>query len=528
MRFLIRNLCRLLFVAAAGALLPSALSAQTHVAKRVPSQPQALNVRVALAKNLPSAVSGRLLIFLTSKKVEDEEIAPDFRDPHAVWIEAQEVHNAGAGQTINIGPQAAAYPDNFSKLPRGDYSAMAVLDVNHDYAYAGLSGGDLRGPIQHLGPLLDAHARNVSLMLNAIVPEPVVKARDSVEVVQFPSPSLSAFWGRAIRMNAAVVLPPSYKSNSDKHYPTMYWTHGFGATFPIIVNRSTQTFVDGMASGKLPEMIYVLLDEHCPGGTHEFADSVNNGPWGKALTEELIPYLEQKYRMDAAPSGRLLNGHSSGGWAVLWLQVAYPEFFGGTWPTSPDPSDFHSFTGPNLLASPSQNLYRKPDGSPWMLVRLEGKDRIALEEFARQEAVEGNYGGQMASFEWVFSPRGQDGTPQQLFDRDTGEINADVARAWEKYDIATIISNDADRLRPLLRDKIHLTVGTIDTFHLDEPARLLQKTLQDAGIRAEFTYLDGRDHFNLYQDGLMEKITQQMMRVARPQAPKATLAISSH
>src|SRR5205809_188241 len=76
------------------------------------------------------------------------------------------------------------------------------------------------------------------------------------------------------------------------------------------------------------------------------------GPWGEALTEELIPYLEQRYRMDAKPSGRLLNGHSSGGWAVLWLQVAYPHFFGGTWPTSPDPSDFHSFTGPNLLANP--------------------------------------------------------------------------------------------------------------------------------------------------------------------------------
>lgn len=277
-------------------------------------------------------------------------------------------------------------------------------------------------------------------------------------------------------------------------------------------------FVRGMANGTLPEMIYVMLDEHCPGGTHEFADSVNNGPWGKALTSELIPYLEQKYRMDAKASGRLLNGHSSGGWAVLWLQVAYPDFFGGTWPTSPDPSDFHSFTGPDLLTNPPENFYHKPDGSQWMLVRLDGKDRVPLEDFARQEAVLGSYGGQMASFEWVFSPRAKDGTPEKLFDRADGKINPEVAQAWEKYDVATIIRNNADRLRPLLQDKIHLTVGTIDTFHLDEPARLLQKTLQDAGIRAQFTFLEGRDHFNLYQGGLMEKITKEMMEVARPEA----------
>jgi hypothetical protein len=124
----------------------------------------------------------------------------------------------------------------------------------------------------------------------------------------------------------------------------------------------------------------------------------------------------------------------------------------------------------------------------------------------------------MASFEWVFSPRGKDGRPEQLFDRQDGTIDPVVAKAWEKYDIATIIRNNADRLRPLLQDKIHLTVGTIDTFHLDEPARLLQKTLQDAGIRAQFTYLEGRDHMNLYQGGLMEKITKEMMEVARPKA----------
>lgn len=497
-------------------LLSFSLSAQPPAASSHP-KPQPLKVKVTLAANLPSENSGRLLVFVTSKKVDRDEIRPSFVDPHSVWVEAEEVQDLKPGQTIEVDPEAKAYPANFSKLPRGDYSAMAVLDTNHDYAYSGLSGGDLRSPVKQIGHL-PASQGTIRLELDTVVRNPKIEAPDSVDVIHFISPALSAFWGRPIEMNAAVVLPPSYKSNSDRRYPTMYWTHGFGATFPMIVERQARSFVDGMASGALPEMIYVLLAEDCPGGTHEFADSVNNGPWGKALTEELIPYLEQTYRMDAKPSGRLLNGHSSGGWAVLWLQVAYPEFFGGTWPTAPDPADFHSFTGPDLLSNPAENFYRKPDGSPWMLVRIQGKDRVSLEDFARQEAVLGSYGGQAASFEWVFSPRGKDGAPEPLFDRQDGKINPDVAKAWEKYDIATIIRNNAEHLRPLLQDKIHLTVGTIDTFHLDEPARLLQKTMQDAGIRAKFTYLEGRDHMNLYQEGLMEKITKEMMAVARPQA----------
>ena len=119
----------------------------------------------------------------------------------------------------------------------------------------------------------------------------------------------------------------------------------YGSNLRRIATDVAPRYAKSMVDGDLPPMIYVLLDESCPGGTHEFADSANNGPWGRALTTELIPYLEKKYRMQDQASGRLLTGHSSGGWAALWLQVTYPKLFGGTWPTSPDPSDFRSFTG---------------------------------------------------------------------------------------------------------------------------------------------------------------------------------------
>ena len=129
----------------------------------------------------------------------------------------------------------------------------------------------------------------------------------------------------------------------------------------------------------MPPMIWVMLDESCPQGTHEFADSVNNGPWGAAFTTEFLPYLESKYRMDARPTGRLLNGHSSGGWATLQLQINYPKIFGGTWSTSPDPSDFHDFTNADLYA-PNANLYRTPDGALIPIMRDHGKVVATLQQ----------------------------------------------------------------------------------------------------------------------------------------------------
>ena len=128
----------------------------------------------------------------------------------------------------------------------------------------------------------------------------------------------------------------------------------------------------------------------------------------------------------------------------------------------------------------------------------------------------GEYGGQLASFEWVFSPRGQDGRPMPLFDRDTGKIYTEVAAYWEQhYDIANILRTNWKKIGPSLNGKIHLTVGTADTFHLDEPARLLEQTIRDLGGKATFTYVEGRSHFDLYQGGLAERIANEMYAVAR-------------
>jgi S-formylglutathione hydrolase FrmB len=327
-------------------------------------------------------------------------------------------------------------------------------------------------------------------------------------------------------MRGWVVTPPDYKPGAKATWPTVYYTHGFGNS-QIGLLRPAQGVYAAMAAHRTPPMIWVFLDQSSPTGTHEFADSVNNGPWGRALTEELIPDLERRFRMDGRAKGRFLNGHSSGGWATLWLQVRYPKLFGGTWSTSPDPSDFHDFTGVDLYAAHA-NAYVAPDGTKRPLVRLGDRAVGTLEQFTRLEAAEGPIGGQQASFDWVFSPRGPDGRPLPMFDRATGAVDPDVVAYWrDHYDIAHRIAANWRTLKADLDGKIHVAVGTQDTFYLDGAAHRLQAVLDGLGAKSRFDFLPGRSHFDVYQvgdnpSGRLEEYAREMYAIARPGRAPAT------
>ena len=160
----------------------------------------------------------------------------------------------------------------------------------------------------------------------------------------------------------------------------------------------------------------MVLDPSCRLGHHVFADSANNGPVGRALVEELIPVIEEEYRGLGTADARFVTGHSSGGWSSLWLQVAYPDVFGGVWSLSPDPVDFRDFQRIDLTR-PGVNLFTDAGRQAAAAGRAGGKPLLYFKPFSDMETVMG-HGGQLASFEAVFSPRGADGRPRPLWDRD--------------------------------------------------------------------------------------------------------------
>jgi enterochelin esterase-like enzyme len=459
-------------------------------------------------------ISGRLLIFMTKSEKPLENISPDFADPNAVFISGTEVANLTAGKSIEIDADILAFPAKFSEAPAGEYQVMALLDRDHSYTYNGPGPGDIISRVTKA----KMPAGETEITLYKTVPERKIESHPNAKVIEFESPMLSAFWGRSIKMEATVLLPPSYFKSKTTHYPTAYIIHGYGGDHLPGGLRGIDNRLKLMEEGTISEMITVFLNAHCSLGHHVFADSANNGPWGTALEKEFIPYLEKQFRMDARPSGRFLTGHSSGGWATLWVMITHPDFFGGTWSTSPDPVDFHNFTGPDLTKYPPQNAYLDANGKEYNLVRDHGKELMTVRQYAQQEHVLGNYGGQFGSFNAVFSPKGPDGQPMPLFDVETGRIDPFVQTTWEKYDIARVLRDNWKTLGPKLRGKLHVIVGTADTFHLNEAVELLDAELKKLGSDAKIEYVEGRTHFDLVDASLRNRIMKEMYAVARPPA----------
>ncbi len=505
-------------------------------------------VQLGKSASVPAS-GGRLLLFAIDAKSAETDVMEQSKgnsnkvesvdaNPFSATqtsVAAIEVSHWVPGQRIAIDTDNLAYPAGYSQLPAGDYFVQAVLDVDHSYNYTGRHAGDVVSEVIKVHfPLATAPELTLVNVLPAHDPwqlpksapkesqEIISATRQHAQAIDFISPSLSSFWGRPIHMRGWVLMPPDYSTKIVTPYPAVYFTHGFGGSTDGLVKNMINVY-ESMSKGEISPMVWIFLDESSATGTHEFADSVNNGPWGQALTGELIPQLESEYRLEARANSRFLIGHSSGGWATLWLQTRYPKIFGGTWSTSPDPSDFHDFSAIDLYAN-NANVYFKQDGSATPLVRDHGKVLGTFQQFAQLERVLGNYGGQLASFDWVFSPRGKDGSPQAMFNRDTGIVDATVAAYWrEHYDIAYRLQKEWPKLKADLDGKIHLIVGTADTFYLEGAAYKLKAVLDGLKAKTDFRFLPDRTHFDLYKigedrNGLLKEISWEMYAQARPKS----------
>jgi S-formylglutathione hydrolase FrmB len=263
-------------------------------------------------------------------------------------------------------------------------------------------------------------------------------------------------------------------------------------------------------------MLHVVLDPDCRTGHHVFADSANNGPYGQALLDELIPEIEKRYRGIGQPHGRFLTGHSSGGWSSLWLQVTYPDFFGGTWSTSPDPVDFHDFQRIDLYA-PGVNMFTDERGEPRPLARRGNRVAVFYKAFSDMEVVLGR-GGQLYSFEAVFSPKDGNGQPRILWNRQTGAIDPETARYWERYDIRLQLERNWATLGPKLKGKLHVHMGDLDTFYLEGATIRLKESLARLGSDAVVEIHPGKDHGSIMTADLYKRIATEMAESHRRQA----------
>ncbi len=425
---------------------------------------------------------------------------------------AQDVKLWKPGETLAFEPQCH-FPEPLGKLVAGSYYLQAIMDMDQGGQNSLAAPGN--GFSKPLLVDLDVNKTGpVTLSIDRVVkPRPFTETA-RVKLVDIPSALLSTFHGKPIRLRAGVVLPKSYDDDPARRFPVIYEIPGFGGDHHLAFNVASRNVPDVGA-----EFIHVVLDPSCRLGHHVFADSANNGPYGQALIGELVPAIESAYRALGVPAARFVTGHSSGGWSSLWLQVTYPDFFGGVWSTAPDPVDFRDFQKVNIYA-PGSNIFHDDQGTERPLARRAGKPIIFYQAFNDMEVVLGR-GGQLFSFEAVFSPKKPDGLPAPLWDRQTGAIDPTVARAWEKYDIRMVLKRNWPALGPKLAGKLHVYMGADDTFYLEGATMLLQKSLKDLESDAVIEIFPGRDHGTL-----MDQKLRAGLRVKWPSGFLARISLS--
>ncbi len=460
--------------------------------------------------------TGRVYLFFSKRPNPSPRFGPNwFRPEPFVSVEAK---NWKPGETLKISADRLgdlrSFPLSFQDISLEGFRVQAVARFNPHEREIGQGAGNGYSDVS----VIDSKSSEtpIRLLINHLVEPPKYEESKWGKELVVHSKLLSDFHHRNVEMKAAVILPASYYDEPQRRYPVIFNVPGFSGThYRYEVKQPVNEENEGGV-----EFIRVHLNPDCPLGHHVFADSANNGPVGQALIEEFIPQLDQQFRTVAQPAARFLTGHSSGGWSSLWLQVTYPEFFGGTWSTAPDSVDFRDFQRINLYRA-GENMYLDPDGERRPIARIRNKPVLWYQDFADMEWAL-DYGGQLHSFEAVFSPRGEDGKPLPIWNRQTGEIDREVALTWEKYDIRMILEKNWKTLAPLLRGKIHVFMGDADTFYLEGGTMLLKESLEALDSDAVVEIFPGKDHQTLMtKTDLPARIRKEMAAAYLKAFPEA-------
>jgi hypothetical protein len=435
----------------------------------------------------------------------------------------------------DLGTPVASLKD----LPPGDYFVQAFVNVYsefkradghtvwmHDDQWEGqhwnVSPGNLYSRPQKVR--IDATAEPIKLVADQVIPAVTVPPdTEFVKRIRIQSALLTKFWGRPIYLGATVLLPRDYATSTVK-YPVLYRQGHFSLAPPLAFQEGSD-FHQAWMRDDFPRLLVVSLQHPTPYFDDSYGvNSVNVGPYGDAIMQELIPAVEQQFRVIGEPWARITDGGSTGGWISLAHQVFYPDFYGGVWSYCPDSVTFTDVEGINVY-NDENAYYRKIDWRTVPIINtreINGHVRLTSEQRNHMELVngtKGRSGEQLDIWSAVFGPLGKDGYFEPLFDKRTGAINRSVANYWrDNYDLLEYMKRNWPTLGPKLVDKIHVYTGTMDNFFLNNSTRDLEnwmKTTENPHYEGFFLYGDGKGHCWQGPETPAERLKQMAAHIAR-------------
>jgi hypothetical protein len=489
---------------------------------------------------------GRLLLLFSN----NNESEPRFQVSDALNTQVvfgKNVDHWSKGTIQTMAEEAYGFPkERLSELPAGDYYVQVLL---HKYETFHLKNGKTvklpmdRGEGQHwnLAPgniystpiKIHYDPKNTSVVelnIDQIIP-PIQAPADSkyIKHIKIQSKLLTEFWGRPMYLGAHILLPEGFDTHPNVKYPLAIFHGHFPTDFsgfrtippdpnlkPDTVARFKITgynriqqeeayqFYKQWTGPNFPRVLAIEIQHATPYYDDSYAvNSANMGPYGDAITYELIPEIEKQFRGIGEGWARFTYGGSTGGWEALAVQVFYPKEYNGAYAACPDPVDFNHYTTINIYEDENA-YYAKSDFKALARPALRnylGHVSSTIKETNQRELALGTNsrsGDQYDIWEAVFSPMGEDGYPKRIFDKHTGAIDKSVAAYWkENYDLTHIIKRDWPKIGEQLKGKIHLYVGDMDNFYLNNAvytAEDMLKQLQNPSCNCEVDYGDRAEH----------------------------------
>ncbi len=467
-------------------------------------------------------ITGRVYLLVS----EDGRRAPHLqRMPRNVLMWGEDVRALEAGEAVTIDGTVFGFPlESIIDIPPGEYYVQGFINIYtefkrsdgftiwlHNDQWEGQrwnrSPGNLFSEVKKVR-IDPAQGGTILLECNQEIP-PVSIPPDTkwVKRLKFESKILSEFWGRSMYLGATILLPKNYQKHTEVSYPVNYIQGHFSLRAPYGFNDTgtrISEFSKFWMSDSCPRMLAVTFQHPCPYYDDSYAvNSPNVGPYQDAIMQELIPFIEENYRIIRAPYARVLSGGSTGGWISLMLQIYRPDFFGGTFSLCPDPVDFRYFQCVDIYRD--RNAYFKKYG--WLEVptpsdrRTDGIVTYTYQQRNHFELVLGTKnrsGDQIDIFEAAYGPVGEEGYVKPLFDKFTGVIDPEVAEYWrEHYDLRYYLEKNWAWLGPKLVGKLHIYTGDMDTYYLNNAVKLMEEFLEStenphyAGV---VEYADGAPH----------------------------------
>jgi hypothetical protein len=534
------------------------------------------------------ALDGRVLLMLApANSSEDDATEPRFRVNvgfKAIQVCGIDVDSLAPGERATFDSLTFCYPhESLSDLPAGEYDVQALL---HRYESFDLATGHTvklpmdrgEGQTWRRAPgnlystparlRIDPTLRSTTAIELDMTMEPIESPEDTeyVKHVRIQSDLLTTFWGRPMHLGAHVLLPEGFDDHPEARYPIVVFHGHFPSDFNgfrpeppdpdlepkysarfdlegynIVQQREAHDFYKHWTGPDFPRMLIVMIQHANPYYDDSYAvNSANLGPYGDAINHELIPYLEEQFRGIGEGWARFTYGGSTGGWEALATQVFYPEMYNGAFAACPDPIDFRAYVSVNIYQD--DNAYWR-EGPLHRVARPEQRDHlgnisVTMQDYNHLEWVLGTKsrsGGDYDGWQAVYGPMGDDGYPQPIWDKRTGVIDREVAEFWrENFDLRHILERDWATLGPHLEGKIHIFVGDMDNYYLNNAVYLMEEFLEstsepyydglvDYGDRAEHCWNGDQEHPNgisrlRYNTMYVPRILERIEATAPPDA----------